>query len=84
MALLRLTICNLPPPHYRFCIELEFQTAASEAVLLYLQGSVYADFIALQLSAGRLVFSYDLGSGRVDIWSENTYNDGMLHMVYNS
>lgn len=60
---------------------LEFQTASSEAVLLYLQGSVYSDFIALQLRTGRLLFSYNLGSGRVDIQSENTYNDGVIHMV---
>ena len=67
--------------NHRFSIVLEFQTASSEAVLLYLQGSVYADFIALQLRTGHLLFSYDLGSGRVNIQSENTYNDGVIHMV---
>ena len=61
---------------------LEFQTASSVGVLLYLQGSVYADFIALQIKAGKLVFSYNLGSGRVDIESEHQYNDGMKHTVW--
>ena len=60
---------------------LEFQTASSVGVLLYLQGSVYADFIALQIKAGKLVFSYNLGSGRVDIESEYQYNDGVKHTV---
>ena len=67
--------------HCSFCIVLEFQTASSVGVLLYLRGSVYADFIALQIKAGRLVFSFNLGSGRVDIESENQYNDGMKHTV---
>lgn len=60
---------------------LEFQTASSDAILLYLQGSVYADFLALQLRGGILVFSYNLGSGRVDIESEGTYDDGEIHTV---
>ena len=60
---------------------LEFQTASSEAILLYLQGSVHADFVALQLTGGILVFSFNLGSGRVDIESEGTYNDGEIHTV---
>ena len=42
---------------------------------------MYADFLALQLRSGLLVFSYDLGSGRVDIESENTYDDGLIHTV---
>lgn len=60
---------------------LEFQTASSDAILLYLQGSVYADFLALQLRGGILVFSYNLGSGRIDIESEDTYDDGEIHTV---
>ena len=67
---------------YSFSIELEFQTASPDALLLYLQGSVHADFIALQLRAGILIYSYNLGSGRVDIESETTYNDGVIHMVW--
>ena len=66
---------------YSFSIVIEFQTASSEAVLLYLQGSVHADFVALELRAGLLTFSYNLGSGRIDIQSERTYNDGEIHMV---
>lgn len=64
-----------------FSIVLEFQTASSDAILLYLQGSVYADFLALQLRGGILVFSYNLGSGRIDIESEGTYDDGEIHTV---
>ena len=71
-------ICSFP---CSFSIVLEFQTASSDAILLYLQGSVYADFLALQLRGGILVFSYNLGSGRIDIQSEDTYDDGEIHTV---
>ena len=66
---------------YSFSVVIEFQTASSEAVLLYLQGSVHADFVALELRAGILTFSYNLGSGRIDIQSESNYDDGEIHMV---
>lgn len=39
------------------------------------------DFFALRLVSGRLLFSYDLGSGRVDIQTASYYNDGILHKV---
>lgn len=53
-------------------------TISSEGVLLYMQEN---DFFALQLVSGRLLYSYNLGSGRALIRSVGAYNDGQLHRV---
>ena len=50
-----------------------------DALLLYTQGS--SDYLALELRGGRLLYSYNLGSGRVYISSNGTYSDGLLHVV---
>lgn len=46
-----------------------------------MQGTIYNDFLALQLVSGQLIFSYDLGSGNTQIKSTGSYNDGVLHKV---
>ena len=46
-----------------------------------MQGS---DSFGLRLVSGQLLFSYDLGSGRADIRSNESYNDGNLHTVCSS
>ena len=46
-----------------------------------MQGNIHDDFLALQVVSGQLLFSYDLGSGRVLIRTNGSYNDGMLHRV---
>lgn len=63
---------------YSFSIILDFMTISSEGVLLYMQEN---DFFALQLVSGRLLYSYNLGSGRALIRSVGAYNDGQLHRV---
>ena len=65
-----------------YSIVLEFQTVSQDALLVYTQGSIHTkDFMALQLVEGQLVYSFDLGTGRVDISSDQTYNDGIIHTV---
>jgi hypothetical protein len=46
-----------------------------------MRGAVYDDFFALQLFSGRLLFSYDLGSGVALINTSGSYNDGLMHRV---
>ena len=62
-----------------FSILLEFQTVSSDTILLYTQRKW--DFLALELRDGRLIYSYNLGSGRTNISSTDTYSDGLLHVV---
>lgn len=64
---------------FSFSIVLDFVTASSKGLLLYMQGNIYDDFFALQLISGRLLFSYNLGSGHAQIKTTGSYNDGMLH-----
>lgn len=66
-----------------YTITLEFQTVSEDSLLLYSQGSsgVFADYMALELSGGRLFHSFNLGSGRAYLLSSGRYNDGFLHMV---
>ncbi len=54
--------------------------------VLYTQDvvAVFADYLSLELRGGRLNYSYNLGSGRVFITSNHTYNDGLLHIVSGS
>ena len=66
-----------------FSIILDFMTISSEGILLYMQGTVYDDYLSLQLVSGQLLFSYNLGSGRAQIRSSGYYNDGTLHRVNN-
>ena len=73
-----LTPFSSPPPS-SFSILLEFQTVSSDTILLYTQGN--RDFLALELRDGRLIYSYNLGSGRTTISSTDTYSDGLLHVV---
>ena len=60
---------------------MEFTTVSSNGLLLYMQGTVHDDFFALELLSGRLFFSYNLGSGRAQIQTTGSYNDGTLHRV---
>ena len=48
-------------------------------MLLYTQGNY--DFLALELVRGFLYYTYNLGTGRVTLTSDLTYNDGLVHSV---
>lgn len=67
-----------------YLIVLQFQTVAllEDVLLLYTQDRMYIDYLALELQAGTLLYSFNLGSGRVYITSQGSqYNDGGLHTV---
>ncbi|XP_051280132.1 basement membrane-specific heparan sulfate proteoglycan core protein isoform X12 [Dicentrarchus labrax] len=67
-------------------IELEINTGSSEGLILW-QGVEHGehgkgkDFISLGLQNGRLVFSYQLGSGEAQILSRKPINDGRWHKI---
>ena len=60
-------------------IAIQFQTSSPNAMLLYAQGNY--DFLALELIRGFLVYTYNLGTGRVILTSNHTYHDGLDHSV---
>ncbi|XP_073669053.1 basement membrane-specific heparan sulfate proteoglycan core protein isoform X19 [Paramisgurnus dabryanus] len=67
-------------------IELEIKTLSSDG-LIFWQGvelgnqAKVKDFVSLGLKNGRVVFSYQLGSGEANIESGDTVNDGQWHKV---
>ncbi|XP_077368177.1 basement membrane-specific heparan sulfate proteoglycan core protein isoform X9 [Festucalex cinctus] len=67
-------------------IELEINTLSSEGLILW-QGVEHGehgrgkDFISLGIHNGRLVFSYQLGSGEAEIMSQQSINDGKWHKI---
>ncbi len=65
-----------------FSIIIEFTTSSSHGPLVFMQDNNFlTDFLALQLSSGHLIFSYNLGSGSAILESRLEYNDGLLHRV---
>uniref|UniRef100_A0A3P8QUC0 Heparan sulfate proteoglycan 2 n=1 Tax=Astatotilapia calliptera TaxID=8154 RepID=A0A3P8QUC0_ASTCA len=67
-------------------IEMEINTSSSDGLILW-QGvepgehGKRKDFISLGLQNGRLVFSYQLGSGEAQIFSDRSINDGRWHKI---
>ncbi|XP_041953837.1 basement membrane-specific heparan sulfate proteoglycan core protein isoform X8 [Alosa sapidissima] len=67
-------------------IELEIHTTSGEGLILW-QGVELGDegkgkdFISLGLQNGRVVFSYQLGSGEAEIMSKDPINDGHWHKI---
>ncbi|XP_075696695.1 basement membrane-specific heparan sulfate proteoglycan core protein [Rhinoderma darwinii] len=67
-------------------IELELRSTSTEGVILW-QGREEKgqgrerDFISLGLRDGRLLFSYQLGSGEANIMTEDPINDGEWHKI---
>uniref|UniRef100_A0A670K7D7 Heparan sulfate proteoglycan 2 n=1 Tax=Podarcis muralis TaxID=64176 RepID=A0A670K7D7_PODMU len=67
-------------------IELEVRTNSANGLLLWQgveegESAKAKDFISLGLKDGHLVFSYQLGSGEVNILSEDPVDDGEWHRV---
>jgi laminin alpha 3/5 len=60
---------------------LEFKTTESDGVLFYVADNKQVDFIALYMKEGKLVFSFNCGSGPAVLTSANTFNDGQWHSV---
>ncbi|XP_042333788.1 LOW QUALITY PROTEIN: basement membrane-specific heparan sulfate proteoglycan core protein [Sceloporus undulatus] len=67
-------------------IELEVRTSSPSGLLLWQgveegESGKGKDFISLGLKDGHLVFSYQLGSGEANIFSEDPVDDGEWHRV---
>ncbi|XP_014673411.1 PREDICTED: laminin-like protein epi-1 [Priapulus caudatus] len=60
-------------------VTLEFRSFADAGLLIY--GGKDRDFLALELIDGAVLFQYDMGSGRAQIRTNATYNDGAWHTV---
>ncbi|KAM6083234.1 laminin subunit alpha-2 isoform 3-T3 [Chlamydotis macqueenii] len=54
----------------------KFRTFSSNALLMYLATDDLKDFMSVELSAGRIKVSYDLGSGTASVTSNQNHNDG--------
>jgi laminin alpha 3/5 len=64
---------------YRFALELK--TTFENGLIFYMRHNERADFVALYLKAGRLVYSFDCGSGPSRLATEFRLDDGVWHAV---
>ena len=64
-----------------FNITIEFRALSSEGVVLFVGNNSVGDFLALELKAGYLVYSFNLGAETAVLRSRETYDDGQFHMV---
>ncbi|XP_053667229.1 laminin subunit alpha [Anopheles marshallii] len=58
-----------------------FKTEFSEGVLFYVADSRHTDFVALHLRDGKLVHSFNCGSGSANMTSDRRYDDNEWHTV---
>ncbi|XP_051970169.1 laminin subunit alpha-1 [Xyrauchen texanus] len=64
-----------------FTVKLSVRTFAQSGVLFYMANANQQDYAILQLHAGRLVFSCDLGKGPATATLPAIINDGVWHTV---
>nr|XP_034311477.1 uncharacterized protein LOC117684259 [Crassostrea gigas] len=62
-------------------IEIEFKTTSSGGIMLYATDRRKTDFISLIMKDGHLVFSFNSGSGALNLKTDQKYNDGKWHTV---
>ena len=60
-------------------VSLKFKTYADNGLIFF--AGEGRDFMSLELVDGKIVFQYDLGSGRAKLESTERYNDGNWHTV---
>uniref|UniRef100_A0A3Q2YDE3 Laminin subunit alpha 4 n=1 Tax=Hippocampus comes TaxID=109280 RepID=A0A3Q2YDE3_HIPCM len=60
---------------------LSLKTNASFGLIFYVSDIHERNFMTLFLASGRLVYTFNVGDQRVEIWSEENYNDGAWHNV---
>ncbi|CAI9728190.1 laminin subunit alpha-like [Octopus vulgaris] len=65
----------------RFAISMEFKTSKPNGLLMLMYHNSATDFASLHLEDGHLVYQYELGSGRLVLRTNNTFNDGKWHSV---
>src|SRR6218665_1433833 len=61
-------------------VKFSFRTFVSEG-LTFLMGTPGKDFLSLEFKDGKVIYQYELGSGRATIASTQRYNDGKWHLV---
>ncbi|KAJ8270780.1 hypothetical protein GJAV_G00119200 [Gymnothorax javanicus] len=60
---------------------LSLKTNSSFGLIFYVSDQAEDNFMALFLAHGRLVYTFNMGSHKVKIKSQEKYNDGMWHSV---
>ncbi len=66
---------------FSFNITLEMRTLYKTGLILYITNEAQSEFVALQMSDGRIVVSYDDRGITRDIDSDGNLNDGNWHKV---
>lgn len=62
-------------------VELRFRTGSSEGVFMYIEHDEHKDFFGVEMREGRIRLAFDAGSGRVEVTTNEMYNDGEWHTV---
>lgn len=62
-------------------MQLNLRTFASSGLIFYMAHEKQVDYAALQLQAGKLYFSFDLGKGRATATHRAIVSDGRWHTV---
>ncbi|GAB6025535.1 hypothetical protein CHUAL_011266 [Chamberlinius hualienensis] len=62
-------------------MSLEFKTKAKDGILFYVSDTSHRDMLAAYLKDGKVTFTFNLGSGRVEISSTERYNDNEWHTI---
>ncbi|KAB0790802.1 hypothetical protein PPYR_15312 [Photinus pyralis] len=65
--------------HYDFTFE--FKTTALDGIIFYVTNPTVIQHVALYLKEGRVVYSFNGGTGAAVLRSDGTYNDGEWHHV---
>ncbi|XP_077409617.1 laminin subunit alpha-4 isoform X2 [Vanacampus margaritifer] len=73
---------ELPESFSQKCnFSLSLKTNTSFGLIFYVADNHEKNFMALFLANGRLVYTFNVGNQRVEIWSKENYNDGTWHNV---
>ncbi len=59
----------------------DFKSTGRDGIMFYVYGDRHLDHIAVFLSRGQVVYSFNCGSGAATIVSPGVYNDGRWHSV---
>ncbi|XP_061560136.1 laminin subunit alpha-4 [Phycodurus eques] len=60
---------------------LSLKTKTSFGLIFYVSDFKEKNFMTLFLTNGRLVYTFNVGEQRVEIWTKESYNDGVWHDV---
>ena len=66
---------------FRLSFTVRLKTTSGNGVILYASDVKHVDFISLYMKEGKVIFSFDCGTGEAVITSSKNYNDGQWHSV---